>query len=235
MAPVSINPGPGALSCPPSLHSGLGSAWLVLLRAHPLGQAATTQRGPQSDCGHWTSTLTQMGTALRPHRKGTGLWGQDTGWVRQQNPDRRSEHISTSPPHGWGCLPQTLSLTWWCHYQQLIKKGTGFPIKERGEKKNRSLKCLAAAEAGEALKRARCLVPPMVGERAVGVTQTHPEPLIFSREMLKVVLLLSMALSRREWDYTHISPPSAFCYSLWLISCRCWWNPWHHKASEVFC
>lgn len=39
---------------------------------------------------------------------------------------------------------------------------------------------------------------PMVGERAVGGMQTHPKPLIFSREMLKVVLLLSVALSRRE-------------------------------------
>lgn len=38
----------------------------------------------------------------------------------------------------------------------------------------------------------------MVGERLVGVTQTHPKPFIFSREMLKVVLLLSMALSRQE-------------------------------------
>lgn len=113
--------------------------------------------------GEWTLDFYRhpKGTALRLHRKGTGVWGQDTGWVRQQNTDRRSlEHISTPPPHGWGCLPQTLTLTCWCHYEQHIKKGTGFPKKERGGKKNRCLKCLAAAEAGEALRRARCLVQP---------------------------------------------------------------------------
>lgn len=150
-------------ACPALLPhtAGLGSAWLVVLKAHPLGQAPTAQSGPQREHGHHTPTLAQMGTALRMHKKGRGLWGQDTGWVRQQNTDRRSlEHISTSPSHGWGCLPQALSLTWWCHYEQHVKKGTGFPKEERGGKKNKSLKCLTAAEAGKALKRARYLVHP---------------------------------------------------------------------------
>lgn len=148
---MSINPVPGGLSCPPSLHSGLGSAWLLLLlRAHPLGQAATTKHGLQSDCGHQTSTLAQMGTALRPHRKGTGLWGQDTGWVRQQNPGRRFlEHISTSSPHGWGCLPQTLSLTCDVTTSSSPKMGQDFLKRKEERRKTGPLNALLLLRLGK--------------------------------------------------------------------------------------
>lgn len=66
MAHAGLNAGTRGLVLPSLLMLlAWRSAWLVLLRAHLLVQAAATQCGAQRDCGPWP----KLGRALRLHGK----------------------------------------------------------------------------------------------------------------------------------------------------------------------
>lgn len=174
MAPVIINPVPGRLVLPflPTLlawdlHGWCSSGLIPWDRLHVGSEGAWTQ----DFCLPLNGNSSE--TAQGGHR--TVGTGHRLGWAAElwQEVSGRHQNITST---GWGCLPHTLSLTWWCHCEQHVKKETGFPKEERGGKKNKSLKCFAAAEAGRALRRARCLVHPWWG-RGQWVAWKHiPSP-----------------------------------------------------------